>query len=166
MRIEIVVAWSRHRVIGNAGTLPWHLPEDLAHFKRITMSHPIVMGRRTWESIGRPLPGRRSVVITRDEAWQAAGAQRAASLDAAIGLCAGVEGPVFVIGGAQIFEEALRGRVNAIHATEIDAEFPGDTFFPALGPRRFRERSREHFPPAGARGFGFDFVEYAATAAR
>jgi dihydrofolate reductase len=164
MRIEIVVAWSRHRVIGNAGTLPWHLPEDLAHFKRITLSHPILMGRRTWDSIGRPLPGRRNIVITRDDAWNAAGAQRADSLDAAIRLCGGIEGPVFVIGGAQIFEQALRGRVDAIHATVIDAEFPGDTYFPALDPGRFRERTREHFPPGGARSFGFDFVEYAAIA--
>ena len=114
--------------------MPWHLPEDLAHFKRTTLSHPVVMGRRTWDSIPprfRPLPGRTNIVVTRQADWSAAGAQRAGSLDDALRQCATAE-RVWVIGGAQIFEAALPLATELV-VTEIDAEFAGDTFAPAIG---------------------------------
>jgi len=165
--LHLILARARNGVIGRGGALPWHLPEDLAHFKRTTLGHPVIMGRKTWDSIGRPLPGRRNIVVTRDPAWRAAGAEVAASLDGALARveaeAPGLEGPVFVIGGAQLYAQALLGPVATIHLTEIDADFPGDTFFPALDPARWRERWREHHAPAGARRYAFDFVRYDAA---
>lgn len=160
-RLNLIVARARNGVIGRGGTLPWRLPEELAHFKRTTMGHTIVMGRRTWESIGRPLPGRRSVVVTRDPDWHAAGAERAASLDDALALCAGAA-EVFVIGGAELYAQALP-RAQRMIVTEIDADFEGDTWFPAPDPARWRESGRDHRPPEGARGFSLDFVIYDAV---
>jgi len=161
-RVHLVVAAARNGVIGADGALPWRLPEDLAFFKRTTLGHAIIMGRRTWDSIGRPLPGRRSIVVTRNAGWQGAGAERAGSLAEALALCAGA-GDVYVIGGAQIYAEALRGRVDSIYLTRIDADFPGDARLPALEPGRWRETSREHHGPSGTRAFGFDFVHYEAA---
>jgi dihydrofolate reductase len=157
-RLSLIVARARNGVIGRAGTLPWRLPEDLAFFKRTTMGHPIVMGRRTWESIGRPLPGRRSIVVSRQAGFAAAGAEVAASLDEALRLCAG-SAEVFVIGGAQFYAEALP-RADRLIVTEIDADFEGDTHWPAPDPARWREAAREHLPPTGERRFGIDFVTY------
>ena len=145
-------------MIGRAGALPGRLPEELAHFKRTTMGYPIVMGRRTWESIGRPLPGRRSIVVTRNPRWHAAGAERAASLDEALALCADAA-EVFVIGGAELFEQALP-RAQRLIVTELDADFEGDTRFAAPDPARWRETSRQHRLPEGERAFGLDFVVY------
>jgi len=157
-RLTLIVARARNGVIGRDGTLPWRLPEDLAFFKRTTMGHPIVMGRRTWESIGRPLPGRRSIVVSRQAGFAAAGAEVAASLDEALRLCAG-SAEVFVIGGAQFYAEALP-RADRLIVTEIDADFEGDTHWPAPDPLQWREAAREHLPPAGERSFALDFVTY------
>ena len=157
-RVTLIVARARNGVIGAGGTLPWRLPEDLAHFKRTTMGHPIVMGRKTWESIGRPLPGRRSIVVTRQAGYAAPGAEVAASLDEALRLCDGAP-EVFVVGGAQLYAEALP-RAQRLIVTEIDADFAGDTFWPAPDPAQWRVAQREHCPPAGGRGFTFDFVTY------
>ena len=160
----MIVARARNGVIGRHGTLPWHLPEDLAHFKRTTMGHTVIMGRKTWDSIGRPLPGRRNIVITRNPQWQAPGAETATSLEQAIQKCASAAGEadrdVFIIGGAQLYAQALKQHVDSIFLTEIDADFEGDTHFPTLDPKRWRERSREHFAPGAGRAFGFDFVRY------
>lgn len=162
--LHLILARARNGVIGRGGSLPWHLPEDLAHFKRTTLGHPVIMGRKTWDSIGRPLPGRRNIVVSRDPGWQGDGALAARSLDEAVALAAAdAAGPVFVIGGAQLYRQALQGRVDAIHVTEIDADFAGDTLFPPLDPARWRERWREHHAPAGSRAFGFDFVRYEAA---
>jgi dihydrofolate reductase len=158
-RITLIVARARNGVIGRDGTLPWRLPEDLAHFKRTTMGHPIVMGRKTWESIGRPLPGRRSIVVSRQAGSTTAGAEVAPSLDAALTLCAGTD-EVFVIGGAQLYREALP-RAQRLIVTEIDADFEGDTEFPPLDPARWIETAREHLPASAGRGFAVDFVTYA-----
>jgi dihydrofolate reductase len=155
-RINLIVARARNGVIGRGGTLPWHLPEDLRHFKRITLGHPLVMGRRTWESIGRPLPGRRSIVVTRNPLWNAPGSERAAGLAQALALCEGAA-DVFVIGGASLFAEALP-LARRLFLTEIDADFEGDTLFPPLTAAAWRETSREHLAPQGARAFGIDFV--------
>jgi dihydrofolate reductase len=157
-RITLIVARARNGVIGRAGTLPWRLPEDLAFFKRTTMGHPIVMGRRTWESIGRPLPGRRNIVVSRQAGFVAAGAEVVPSLDEALCLCAGA-GELFVIGGAQLYGEALP-RADRLIVTEIDADFDGDTHWPAPDPAHWSEAAREHLPPAAQRDFALDFVTY------
>jgi dihydrofolate reductase len=139
-RVTLVVARARNGVIGRDNALPWHLPEDLRHFKTTTMGHAIVMGRKTWESIGRPLPGRRMIVVSRNSGWSGASCERTDSLPEAIAL-AGRPGQdsgiatdeVFVIGGAQLFEEALPLADRAI-VTEIEATPEGDVHFAALGP--------------------------------
>ncbi len=157
-RVTLILARAANGVIGAQGGLPWRLPEDLAFFKRTTMGHPIVMGRKTWESIGRPLPGRRSVVVTRDRSFSAAGAETVHSLDEAIARCAGAD-EIFVIGGAQLYAEALP-RADRLLLTEIQADFDGDTFLPAPAPDRWTEASRERHPATDARAFQFDFVDY------
>lgn len=125
------------------------------------------MGRKTWDSIGRPLPGRRNIVVTRNPRWQASGAETATSLEQALKKCAAAadeaERDVFIIGGAQLYAQALQRHVDSIFLTEIDADFEGDAHFPILDPARWRECSREHFAPAAGRGFGFDFVRYEAV---
>lgn len=158
LRVNLIVAWERNRVIGRAGTLPWHLPEDLRHFKRTTLGHPIVMGRKTWESIGRALPGRRSIVVTRNSRFTAPGGETAGSLAQALAMCAGAP-EVFVIGGAQLFAEALPLAQRLI-VTEIDADFEGDTFFPPYDPAAWRETARENQGPGPQRPFGIDFVTF------
>jgi len=157
-RITLIVARARNGVIGRDGKLPWRLPEDLAFFKRTTMGHPIVMGRRTWESIGRPLPGRRNIVVSRQAGLVADGAETAAGLDAALRLCDG-SADVFVIGGAQLYADALP-HADRLIVTEIDADFEGDTFWPRPDAAQWREAGREHLPPAGPRDFAIDFVTY------
>lgn len=138
--ITLVVAHSRNRVIGRNGGMPWHLPADLARFKSLTMGKPIVMGRRTFESIGKPLPGRQNIVVTRDREFAAAGAEVAQSLDDALALAGAVE-EVMVIGGGQLYREMLP-LADRILLTEIDATLDGDTYFPELGDQ-WREVARE-----------------------
>jgi len=157
-RITLIVARARNGVIGRDGTLPWRLPEDLAFFKRTTMGHPIVMGRSTWESIGRPLPGRRNIVVSGQAGFAAAGAEVAASLESALLLCADVT-DMFVIGGAKLYRSALP-HADRLIITEIDADFEGDTHWPPPDPARWREAAREHLAPTAARHFGIDFVTY------
>lgn len=157
-RITLIVARARNGVIGANGALPWRLPEDLAHFKRTTMGHPIVMGRKTWESIGRPLPGRRNIVVSRQSELAIAGAEVVPSLDAALALCGGAS-EMFVIGGAQLYREALP-RAQRLVVTEIDADFEGDAFWEAPDPARWKVTAREHRPPTAERPFGLDFVTY------
>ncbi len=157
-RLTLIVARARNGVIGANGGLPWRLPEDLAFFKRTTMGHPIVMGRKTWESIGRPLPGRRSIVVTRDRGFAAVGAEVVHSLDEAIQRC-GDAGEIFVIGGAQLYAEAL-ARADRLLLTEIHADFEGDTFLPAPAAASWSEHGREHHAATDTRSFAFDFVDY------
>jgi len=157
-RLTLILARARNGVIGASGGLPWRLPEDLAFFKRTTMGHPIVMGRKTWESIGRPLPGRRSIVITRNRTFSPAGAEVAHSLDEAIALCRDSD-EIFVIGGAQLYADALP-RADRLLLTEIHADFEGDTYLPAPSPEDWNEASREPHAPTGTRAFGFDFVDF------
>lgn len=140
MKVTIVVARARNGVIGRDNGLPWHLPEDLKHFKATTTGHAIVMGRRTFESIGRPLPGRRTIVVTRDPHWSRPGCERAGSLREAIALagtpCADptiATDELFVVGGAQLYAEALTLADRAI-VTEIDIAPDGDARFEALAP--------------------------------
>ncbi len=154
----MIAARARNGVIGRENQIPWKIPGEQAYFKRMTMGHPIVMGRRTWESIGRPLPGRRSIVITRNREYIAPGAEVVASLDEALALIGDTD-EVFIIGGGELYAEAMP-RAERILLTEIDADFEGDTFLPALDPVRWREKSREQHPPANERAFNYSFVIY------
>ena len=131
--LHLIYARARNGVIGRDGTMPWHLPEDLAHFKQITLGHPVIMGRKTWDSLPerfRPLPGRRNIVVTRQADWQAAGATVAHSLKQALTLCDGAE-QAWVIGGADIYRQALP-LAQQVVVTEIDADFAGDAHAPVL----------------------------------
>jgi len=157
-RLTLIVARARNGVIGRDGTLPWRLPEDLACFKRTTMGHPIVMGRRTWTSIGRALPGRRSIVVSRNAGFSAPGAEVVSSLDAALKLAGNVP-EVFVIGGVQLFEEAAP-RAQRMLVTHLDADFDGDTFFPLPDPRDWVAVERKPLAPTANRTFAIEFVTY------
>ncbi len=154
--VQLVVAYADNRVIGRDNTLPWRLPSDLAHFKRTTMGCPIIMGRNTWESLGRPLPGRPNLVVTRNPAYPASGASTYASLDAALAACAGAA-RVCVIGGQQLFDLALT-IADEVVATEIHADVDGDTYFPPLDSATWQETSRQ--PQMPENGLAFDFVVY------
>jgi dihydrofolate reductase len=155
-KIYLVAAVAANGVIGRDGQLPWHLPEDLKHFKRLTLGHPIIMGRRTWESIRRPLPGRDNIVVTRQAGYDAPGAAVASSLEGALALCAG-ESPLFVIGGEQLFAESLPIAAGLV-LTEIHRDYEGDVRFPKYDRSRWKETQRESH--AAADGTKFDFVLY------
>ncbi|MSQ49210.1 MAG: dihydrofolate reductase [Betaproteobacteria bacterium] len=155
-RLTLIAAVAKNGVIGANGMLPWHLPEDLQHFKKLTLGHPVIMGRRTWESLGRPLPGRQNIVISRQAGFTAPGASVAATLAAAVALCSG-EAVAFVIGGAEIYAAALP-LADGLVLTEIAQEYEGDTHFPAWDRNAWRVAQKEtHTSSAGVR---FDFVRY------
>jgi dihydrofolate reductase len=160
-RIYLVAAVARNGVIGAAGRLLWHLPEDLKHFKNLTLGHPIIMGRRTWDSLGKPLPGRENIVISRKPGFEAPGASVAASIEAAIALCAG-ESVAFVIGGAEIYAAALP-LADGLVLTEIQQDYEGDTRFPDWDRKAWRVSQREtHTSTEGVR---FDLVLYERVSA-
>ena len=154
--ISLVASVARNGGIGRNGGLLVHLPGDLPRFKRLTLGVPVLMGRKTWQSIGRPLPGRRNIVITRDPAWQADGADVAGSLEDALRLVADVP-RVSVIGGAQIYALALP-LATTLELTEIDADLEADTFFPVWDRAAFRETAREAH--VTAEGLPYAFVSY------
>ncbi len=155
-RICLIAAVAANGVIGSGGALPWRLPEDLRRFKQLTLGHPVIMGRKTWESIGRALPGRRNFIVTRQPDYVAAGATVVNSLAAALELCRGAE-RAFVIGGAELYREALPV-ADVLELTEIHREYAGDTRFPEYDRRRWREAGRE--ARTAADGTRFDFVTY------
>jgi dihydrofolate reductase len=167
MQINLIWAQAHHRVIGYQGKMPWHLPEDLAHFKRTTLGCPVIMGRKTWDSLPvkfRPLPGRLNVVISSDAITRAnlqqKGCQAATSLRDALAACEQTDAPeVWVIGGAQIYAQALPLAHKAV-ITEIDAAFEGDAIAPALDAR-WREIKRES--SVSASGLKLSFVTYQRT---
>jgi dihydrofolate reductase len=162
LRISLVAAVAQGSVIGRDGTIPWRIPEDARRFREVTIGHPVVMGRRTWESLPdrfRPLPGRRNVVVTRNPDWHADAAERAGSLDDALRLLEGAE-RVSVIGGAQMYAEALP-LADELLLTEIDLEVEGDTFFPDWDRGLFDESSREEH--VSEDGIPFAFVRYARS---
>ena len=147
-RVGLIWAEAADGVIGAAGGMPWNVPEDMAHFKSMTMGAPVVMGRRTWESFPdrfRPLPGRRNIVVTRQESWADAGAERAASLEAALTVAAETDPEwVWVIGGGELFREAIAG-ADRLEVTELDLAVDGDT----TAPDRAGWRTETADPPAG-----------------
>lgn len=150
MTVEFVVAMARNRVIGLNNALPWHIPEDLAFFKEVTMGRPVVLGRKTHESIGRLLPGRDTVIVSRQKDYGVPGAVVAASVEAALEAAAATptgrdSGQVMVIGGAEIFEAAL-DRTDVIHLTLVHEDYEGDTFFPELDEDAWRETHRTEIP--------------------
>lgn len=155
-RIYLIAAVAKNGVIGANGKLPWHLPEDLKHFKNLTLGHPVIMGRRTWQSLGKPLPGRENIVISRKAGFEAPGASVAASLAAAVALCTG-EPVAFVIGGAEIYAAALPF-ADGVVLTEIQQDYEGDARFPDWDRNGWRETQREAHTAAG--GMRFDFVLY------
>jgi len=157
-RVCLIAAMASNRVIGRNNALPWHLPADLKRFKALTMGHPVVMGRKTYESIGKPLPGRRNLVITRNRAYSAPGCEIVHSLDAAIDACRGAH-EIFIIGGAELYNESLP-RAHSLEFTEIQADFEGDAVFPQFPAERWRETAREIHRAAAGVPFRYDFVRY------
>lgn len=182
MQIVLVVAMSENWVIGVDGDLPWKISADLKHFKKVTMGHPVVMGRKTWESLPFPLPGRRNIVITRNPDAVFEGADRVSTIDGALELCragavamadesAKAGAPeqaemaeqvddakrIMIIGGGQIFAEMMRD-ADVIELTEVHAHVDGDTVFPEIDPDTWKETARERHPPETPDGPAFSFV--------
>ena len=158
MKLNLILARARNGVIGANNALPWHLPEDMAHFKRTTLGCPVIMGRKTWDSLPpkfRPLPGRLNVVVTRQPAWTADGAVAVNSIAAACAACPPGSN-AWVIGGAELYTQALVLASSAV-VTEIDADFEGDAFAPRFGPE-WREVARESH--LSGTGLGYSFVTY------
>jgi dihydrofolate reductase len=155
MLVSIIVAASANNVIGVDGDLPWHLPEDLKRFKQTTMGKPMIMGRLTYASIGRALPGRRSIVLTRQPDFSADGCEIASSPEEAIGLAGDVE-EVMVIGGGKVYEQMLP-MTDRIYLTRVQTEIEGDTFFPDFDESMWRTSGIEEFPAGEVRPVGFSF---------
>jgi dihydrofolate reductase len=158
-RLTLIAAVARDGAIGRANTLPWRLPEDLRHFKAATMGRPLIMGRKTFDSIGRPLPGRRSIVISRREDWHATGCEHARSVDQALAIA---QTPpvdeIFVAGGAEVYRQTIT-HADRLLITEVDTTVEGaDAFFPAIDAARWRETSRTAERSQG--GLGYAIVEY------
>ncbi len=161
MKLHLIYARARHGVIGKNNQMPWHLPEDLAHFKRVTLGQPVIMGRKTWDSLPprfRPLPSRLNIVITRQGDWQAEGALRAGSVQEALQLCADAP-DAWIMGGADIYRQAEPLAHTAV-VTEIELDVEGDAFAPELGSN-WHEVQRE--PHVSAQGLHFSFVIYQHT---
>jgi dihydrofolate reductase len=156
MRVSLIVAAADNGVIGDANALPWRLPDDLKRFRRLTTGHPVIMGRRSYESIGRPLPERTNIVVTRRDAYAAPGCLVAHTLDAAFRLGAAAA-EVFVIGGAELYAQSLM-RADRIYLTEVHAHVDGDTFFPALDRTHWRETEREYHAADARHAHAFSFV--------
>ncbi len=176
MSLTLIAAMSENRVIGRGGGLPWRLPDDMRHFKQVTMGHPVVMGRRTWESMGGPLPGRRNIVLSRRVGYTAEGAEVVTTLDAALARAGsgaatatattaagrtedgavGDPSPVFVIGGGEIYDLALP-RADRLDLTIVHAILTGDAFFPAWDPAEWRLVSERHHPADERHAHAFTF---------
>jgi dihydrofolate reductase len=159
--LSLIVAVAHGNVIGYQGKMPWHLPAELAYFKSVTMGKPVVMGRKTFDSIvaslGKPLPGRRNIVVTHNAQWHAHGVERATSVDEALTMVGDTD--AFVIGGATLYEAALP-RASRVYLTQIDAQVPGDTFFPQLSANEWREVSRAMRPRDEKNAHDMAFVVY------
>jgi len=156
MQVSLVVAMTRNHVIGRDNGLPWRLPEDLKHFKAVTMGKPVLMGRKTFESIGKLLPGRTNLVLTRHAGWKAEGAVVVHSVDEALSSVRAAQ-EVACIGGAEVFQ-LLMPLVTRIHLTRIDADIPGDTVFPPLDPSEWREVENRKFAADARNAYDMAFV--------
>jgi len=159
-RLALIAAVARNGVIGADNRMPWHVPADLRHFRALTLGHRIIMGRKTWESLGHPLPGRENVIVTRNAGLAAPGCRIATSLPAALADCA-LPDPLFCIGGAELYAQALP-LAREIHLTEIDADFAGDIVLPSIPRAEWREATRvPGTDPAS--GLRYAFVHYVRT---
>lgn len=157
-KVSLIVAMANNRVIGINNTLPWHLPADLKHFKTLTMGHHILMGRKTYESIGKPLPGRTSVVITRNPSYSIEGVLTAHSLGSAIALCSD-DPEIFIIGGAELYRQAIQ-HADRIYLTEIDLDISGDAHFTELDEKIWQESERVNHAPDEKNIHSYRFVTY------
>lgn len=155
MILSIIVAIAKNHAIGKDNKLLWYLPNDLKHFKNTTSGHTVIMGRKTFDSVGKPLPKRRNIVITR-QAISIEGCEVVDSLEAAIALCK-AEDEVFIVGGAEIYRQAIP-LTDRIYLTIIDHEFDGDTFFPELNPDEWQESKREDFEPDEKNKYKYSFI--------
>ena len=155
-RLTLVAAVAAERVIGIDNRLPWSLPEDMKHFRAVTIGKPVIMGRKTWEAIGRPLTGRRNIVLTRKPDWCSDGAEVVHSLEEALVLAGAVE-EVCLIGGDELYRKAIIS-ADCLRLTEIDASYPGDAHFPDVSPEHWREYRREVH--VSAEGVRYAFVDY------
>jgi dihydrofolate reductase len=160
--LSIIAAMDENRLIGSANALPWHLPADLAFFKRTTMDKPIIMGRKTFESIGRPLPGRRNIVISRDPAYRIEGVDTCGGIDDALALVA-THDEAMLIGGASLYEQTI-DIAKALYITEIHDKFEGDAWFPRIDPALWEVVWREPHEADESNPHAFTFVKYARRA--
>ena len=157
--LSLIVAVANHNVIGINNTLPWHLPEDLKRFRALTTGHHIIMGRKTYESLGRLLPNRTTVIVTRNKSYQVEGALIAHNLQAALALCAGDNEP-FLIGGAELYKEGIQ-LANKLYITEVHADFDGDAYFEKVDLTQWQELDREkHIAQSGLQ---YSYVSYLAA---
>jgi dihydrofolate reductase len=161
MQISLIAAMGENRVIGAGNTIPWHLPADFKHFKELTTGHPVVMGRKTFESIGKPLPGRANIVITRDESYRRDGITAVTSPEAALSAAATAEGAdeVFIIGGAEIYKIFLH-QANKAYLTKVEGAFEGDAFFPEVNAEEWSRVSQEEHAADEKNAFSFVFQTY------
>jgi dihydrofolate reductase len=157
LRKSLVVAMARNRVIGRDNALPWRLPAELAHFKRVTMGHPIIMGRKTYESIGKPLPGRMNIVVSRNRGFTAPGVTVVDSLESAYAAAGDAE-EVSIIGGTSLFEAAL-STADCIHLTEVEADVEGDTWFPKFDRGEWTEREIARHPADEKHAYPFRILQ-------
>ena len=156
--LSLIVAMDENRLIGSANQLPWHLPADLAFFKRTTMGKPIIMGRKTFESIGKPLPGRRNIIITRNSDFSADGCDVVSDIEAALARCAGAD-ELMLIGGASLYGQLLEQASN-MYITRIHHAFSGDTWFPEFDVRHWKISEQQDFDPDQSNSFAYSFVKY------
>ncbi|MBU7593196.1 dihydrofolate reductase [Metabacillus halosaccharovorans] len=157
--ISLIVAMDKHRLIGRDNQLPWHLPQDLAYFKKVTMYHKIIMGRKTFESIGRPLPGRENIIVTRDSTYSQEGCTILHSIEEILELSSRSDEELFVIGGAEIFKEILPVS-DRLYITEIDDVFEGDTYFPDRKDTEWKKILVEKGTRDEKNPYDFEFVVY------
>ena len=156
--LSLIVAMDENQLIGCNNGLPWHLPADLAYFRRTTMGKPIVMGRKTFESIGKPLPGRRNIIVTRDENFGAAGCEVTHGIDETLQLCEG-EAETMLIGGASLYEQAL-GLATRLYVTRIHHGFTGDTWFPRFDAVEWRLEDRQDFEADRNNRYSYSFIKF------
>lgn len=157
-QLHLIVAHARNGVIGKEGKLPWYLPEDLKHFKRTTLGKPVIMGRKTWESLARPLPGRRNIVVTRQTGFTAEGAEVYSNLQDAV--AAVKDEPIaFILGGAQIYAEAMP-QIEVAHITVLNADFEGDAFFKPLTDDEWNLVEEATFPATDTHPYSFSIRRY------
>ena len=157
--INVIVAKASNNVIGAKNELIWHLPNDLKHFKNLTSGHPIIMGRKTFESLGRPLPNRTNIVITRDKNWQGENVEKEFSLEKAIESAKKINEDIYIIGGGNIYKQAMEF-ADVLYITEVHHEFEGDTYFPEIDEEVWEEVDRENFMKDEKHPYAYSYVTY------